>query len=210
MKYEHEKPEREAGLKAISAPYPAYDPRLEEMAEAYLVSRNISLTVAQMNRCYPSSSVDGVPRLVLPATNSAGSGYWQARAMVEAPTRYQSPRVYRGDSLIVMWPAWLIVDAPVVVVEGPFDALAAASTGLVGVALMGAKPPSAVLDYLGRFLQRSRRIIVADLDEQAAAVEVATQLSARGNTCAVVFPAPYKDLCAAPVEFRAKLLGRML
>ena len=62
---------------------------------SYLQERGLSSSVAMVNGWYPSLEAgDSEKRIVMPATNSSGMAYWQARAIEkDVEPRYQSPPV---------------------------------------------------------------------------------------------------------------------
>lgn len=205
MDYKHERPSVERSLpKRAHVPMPKQTPELWPKFDEYLLSRGLNPDVARTNRWYPSVHAgDTNPRIVIPATNSNGSVYWQARAMVSVDRRYQSPPVWRGDSIIVAWPVGdLGLDDPVVVVEGPMDALAAASAGYVGIALMGKAPGEAVLNHVAGYLHKRPVLVVADSDAVADASRIAAALAARGRRCRIMEIRPNKDLAETPVLLR--------
>ena len=93
----------------------------------YLRDRDLSYTCARHNGWYATKLLDGIPRVVIPATNLEGRRYWQARAM--GPTaplnRWKSARGSKNGSIVVCWPAHTNPKVKLVIVEGPMDALAA-------------------------------------------------------------------------------------
>lgn len=213
--YEHERPNHERKFpKGKHAPLPALAADLWPMFDAYLTSRGLDSVTARGNRWYPSRSArDTQPRIVIPGTNSAGLSYWQARAMVPDPKRYQSPMVQRGDSIIVVWPlpdetvGHVSASIPLVVAEGPMDALAAASSGFIGLSVMGSRPPEEVLDFVAGYLSRRAIIVAADTDFPADAARIMAYLAAKGRKCTLLQPTS-KDLAAMPVKARDVLLRK--
>lgn len=208
MQYAHEHKTYERKFpKGTSAPLPRINVALWPDFEKYLVGRGLDSQVARTNRWYPSACAgDTLPRIVIPATNSAGLSYWQARAMVPTEKRYQSPPVQRGDSVVTVWPGELNMLRPIVVVEGPLDALAAASVGFVGVALMGKEPPVSVLDFVATLRQKRAVLVVADADAPGAAAFTVAYLASKGRRCKLIQTSPHKDLAAMPLIQREKLL----
>lgn len=139
MHYEHERLEKKDKRPRVGAQAPKEAPELNARMESYLTLRGLDYKTARHNGWYASLNAgDEHPRIVMPATNSCGLNFWQARAIDRGvEPRYQSPSVPRGDSVIQVYPLcknWLPV---LVVAEGPMDVLAAASCGIRGVALLG-------------------------------------------------------------------------
>lgn len=213
MMYQHELPRTEQKLPKAEVKLPPKDHSLHQVMIEYVISRGCDPVVANLNRWYPTILADKSPRLVIPATTTDGSNYYQARAMDDNPKRYVSPATKRGDAIVCVWPSEDTAHA--VIVEGPFDALAAASAGYLGIALMGKTPPPEVLDHVAGYARRLPALVVADADATSEASRVASGLAMRGRRCRLVEIRPYKDLCAAPILFRqtvlddaAQLLGR--
>lgn len=197
---------RRRGERRVSAPYP---PRAEELwpqFDQYLSDRGLDPALARVNNWYPSTSAgDAVPRIVIPCTNSAGAGYWQARAMQVTDKRYQSPSVTRGDSVVVVWPTG--DPRAVVVVEGPMDALAAAGEGCLGVALMGNTPPARVLNFVSTLASSLPVLVVGDSDALREASHTAGALAIRGRKTQLVMLQGAKDLAELTPALRKNYLG---
>lgn len=141
--YEHEREEKKVRKpKQATTSYPAHDASVAPLMARYMESRKLPLTLAQQNFWYPISQQGA--RICIPLYSSMGGCYWQARAIQGDEPRYLSPPVSRGDAICLVWPR----ETPFrcCVVEGPFDALAAAECGLLGIGLMGNAPPQIVLD----------------------------------------------------------------
>lgn len=162
--------------------------KLWQLAKDYLVSRGLSWETARYNGWFPSESAgDSVPRIVIPATSSnLNNRYWQARALLGGiEPRYQSPLASRGDAVIEVRQAG--EGSPLgfgkVVVEGPMDALAAASCGYSGVALMGNRVPSESLALTVELLRGKIAIIIPDSDEINAFISVYSFLLTQGIKC---------------------------
>lgn len=188
-----------------ACPLPPEDPSLYPLFIKYLSSRYLSASLATRNKWYPSTW-DGVPRVVIPATTAANTWpYFQARAMNDHPIRYRSPAVPRGDALILIQPE--SEPEGVCIVEGPMDALAAASCGFVGIGLMGNTPPMPVIQHLVTLLDlygQDRCYLIPDNDAFAEAQALAGTLWQRGVTCYVKPLTGFKDLAAMPEERRTR------
>lgn len=225
--YEHEKRERRAPTPynpiEHGRGYPAPEPSLVKAMQTYLRARGLCPGLAALNNWYPSRSAgDGYARMVMPATNTAGYPYWQARLLGSelddfyrdenpylAPRRYQSPHYSRGDSLIIVWPPARHPQEVqgAVIVEGPLDALAAAGEDYVGVSLMGNAPTEEVLDHLVRLVWPNQRVIVVpDRDDPAWGAKIGPSVASRGVLVTIVAVAPYEDLAAVPTDERRKIL----
>lgn len=211
--YSHERAEqretRQAAKKAVWSRMPDGDIFLFNKMAIYLHSRNLPHGLAVANSWYTSSNAgDNLPRIVIPAINSLKFPFWQARAMVPADKRYQSPKgVPRLDSIIMVWP---IIGEPkpqLVITEGPFDALAAAEHGFVSIATMGNTPDDPVLSHIVvKSLTYQHTIILADRDSIDAGYKLAAQLSKRGIKASVSWPETAKDLAALNPQSRKTLL----
>ena len=206
--YEFER--REAAEPPRAKPFctarPAHDASLDASMSAYLDQRGLSPGLAFNNGWYPSRMAgDALPRVVIPASSrQPGNHYWQARAMIETPQRFESPHgVARGDALVFVAP-WQVRAGPVVIVEGPMDALAAAGEGFPALALLGATPPDEVIEYAAALLGGTLGILVLDADGRVA--RVAPRLSVCGVRIRLRLPYPYKDLAAAPFQERHRIL----
>ena len=189
-------------------PLPPVAPALWPGFTRYLKDRGLNPVLARENGWYPTS-LRG-PRVVIPATASAGHVYWQARLMEPGNPRYLSPTYARRDALVWCWPPPTDPrSGRVVVVEGPMDALAAADAGHCGVALMGADPPYAAITYLA-VLCHQRGIVqasvVPDGDEGGPVLaKVAMALAALGIVAWVLLPSA-KDLASMPLYERVQFL----
>jgi len=100
-----------------------------------------------------------------------------------------------------------------IMVEGPFDALAAATTGHLGLAAMGKLNLKDVIEYLkGRFnfisdaVEMSRIIVVPDLDYPEFGGLATQQLALAGIRAQVRLP-DFEDLAAMTREQRERLLA---
>lgn len=178
---------------------PRRDPAAWEAARAYLRARGLDPELARDHGWYAAQCRDGL-RLVIPTTVP---GYWQARALAGQEPRYVSAAAERGPALVVVAPTTPI--RLTCVVEGPLDALAAAMAGALGIATMGTAVSREALTAL-RARAVGRVVVVVDTDTAELARSVLHALP----LARLVTVYPYKDLAAAPVEVRARLLGRWL
>lgn len=213
--YPHERedrPRREGT--AVSRPFssslPPPTPGLWAQAEGYLRSRDLSVELARLNGWYPSDQAgsDGRPRLVIPATSRVpGNRFWQARRIDgDDPPRYTSPKAPRGDAVVVVWPR-LRPPRGAAIVEGPFDALAAAGEGYLGLAMLGNTPSDEVLDFMTVLLcGQSTSVLVLDEDAPEAAADIVCRLARKGVTAVLRAPYPGKDLAEVPRTLRGVIL----
>lgn len=171
----------------------------------YLASRELSYPLALANGWYPSYDAgDAHLRIVIPAINTRGYVYWQARAVApEVEKRYRSPSYAASDSIIVVWPGEMA--RRVVLVEGPMDALAAAEHDAIGLAVMGKAPEPQVYDHILKLFPRHTFIVIPDSDGMRGAGNIVGELSKRG--LAVSFRVSgAKDLAAMSRQRRSQLL----
>lgn len=197
---------------------PTCSQRLWPRFDSYLRERNLDPALARKNFWFPSRTVDGYDRLVVPGTSDQpGNLYWQAR-LIQAypvgpppqPRRWESPHgVSRGNSVCVVWadsgprtrvPATAIV-------EGPMDALAAAGEGFIAVALMGVYPPADCLSLTSRLLRGTIPVMVADRGAEKEMAENLNMLGVLGLRCVLRVPRT-KDLAALDRADRKELLTR--
>ncbi len=206
MNYAHEGARVER-VKAPSQPVvlPQEDARLSGEMRQYLNSRALPNHLALYNGWYPAH-YQQAPRIVIPATSLANTWpYFQARAMDNHPMRYASPKAPRGDALVVCYPPGTATHC--VIVEGPMDALAAAGTGAVGVALMGNQPGPLVLAHIHSYVRCYSRVsIIPDVDAYVEAMSVAHRLWALGCGCQILPMTRYKDLAEMPPSERVDFL----
>jgi hypothetical protein len=202
--YEHEaRPEKTHYCAHRPPPEPAMWPALH----GYFRARRLSGELAAENGWYPSRAAgDSAYRVVIPTVASdPRNNFWQARALDEGVTpRYQSPAACRGDAVVVVRPGRAPVSA-VVLVEGPFDALAAAGAGAVGIALMGCTPGAAVLAHVKALAGQAQVFLVPDRDALPAWVKIWNTFPSA--TCLMLDP-PYKDLAEVPPDARRALLRK--
>ena len=221
MIYQHDAQEakREPNTGVISEfpPEPAFTidgvSPWQTMSE-YLQGRGISFATARYNGCYPIWR-KGL-RMYIPAvTRVDGHHYWQARSMDGDQLRYESPFGPRRDALIVAKRVagreWGLIN--VVIVEGPLDALAVAETpgipALIGIALMGVKPPEEALVHLSYLLHKWRPQsikCIADSDSVGEMMKIQGWLSMRGYPSELRIPQWFKDVCEGTPEQREELL----
>lgn len=206
--YIHERPATGPGRKPLCATLPNISQKLWPEFDRYMAERGAAVSLARKNLWYPSLHVDNLPRVVIPSTSAMpGNLYWQARLMeplstpyvAEGARRYESPHgVWRGDAIIVVWPypptVGMVHGYPMAIAEGPFDALAAAEVGVVGIALMGVTPSAEVLNYIADFVQGAKCVLVMDRDQEEAMAAVGMALAERGIRCKLACPYPAKDL----------------
>jgi len=182
----------------------------------YLHDRNLSYNVAaRINDWYPTKLLDGIPRVVVPAQNLEGHRFWQARAMVPCSSqeRWRSARGSKGGSIVVVWPDVITSRMRLVVVEGPMDALAAATMGHLGFAAMGKINLKDVVNYIKtgfKFVQVFQSedpvIIVPDLDFTDFGAQACRELGLAGIRAEIRLP-DFEDLAAMSRKQREKLLG---
>ena len=167
----------------------------------YLSDRKLDYSLTIANGWYPSREAgDDYLRVVMPATSrDQHNKFWQARAVLSGvKPKYQSPHhVRRGDAIILVWPYryrdWGLSGC--VVTEGPMDALAAASVGYLGAAMMGLMPNEEAIENLRRWV-RHPLIVVPDSDQHGGAF-VKTVWS-RFPGAYLANPYPDKDLAEMP------------
>ena len=201
-------------------PYPEETRKLRPAMKAYLHGRDLSYTVAKNNMWYPTDEVkesDPVPRLVIPCVNDHGRPYWQARAMVTHDLRYRSAKGGRFGSIVVVWPETSSLggmarcDKPIILCEGPTDALAAAGAGYLAIATMGALFSKYALRYINKKTDKSCPIIVVpDLDMPGFGPDNVATLSKSGRTAVMRMPEGVNDLAKMSKAGRKRLLGRTL
>lgn len=204
--YQHERREqRGRPVSPTGRLLPREAPDLRARQDAYLDRRGLDPFTARFNGWYPSTGAgDSAARIVIPAA-PAGLGFWQARAMdPEEPKRYQSPRADRANAVIVVYSLRAMVKR-LVVCEGPMDALAAATTGSTGIALMGNTPPGVCFDYIAARWPGAETLVVPDRDAQAAGAQWLAELTQREMRARLVI-LPAKDLAALSPSARTEAL----
>lgn len=219
-----DRPDQEPGQPApnekpfcTTRPIP-YDPLADgdQILKEYMKWRGMRLSTAVRNHWYVSRDAgDSYPRVVIPATSAnLGNRFWQARLItdipgqyqaidaVKTPPKYQSPAgCQRGDAVVVVRPKG--DPSGTCLVEGPFDALAAAAVGYLGIAWMG-KAPGAGPIALALRLSVEPIYVIADSDAIDAAVNVWCHFPG----AFMVNPYPYKDLAEMDEQERKVFLGR--
>src|SRR5690242_14335090 len=117
MMYDHEHRERknDGQIKHLVMP-----PKFIEhngLMYTYLAERDLDYDLAVSNGWYPT--VSRGPRIVIPCVNSLRFNYWQARAMLDHPIRYDSPAIPRKDSIVLLWPRKRKASGTIIITEGP-------------------------------------------------------------------------------------------
>jgi len=215
MIYKHEShPQVKHYNLCLSKPMPLPNEAATKLAELYIRNRGLDSVLAFHNGWYGSNNAgDGFDRVVIPAINSKGVPYWQARYIGNVAfnfvPRYQSPASPRTNSIIIVNPLnYSGTLQSVGIAEGPFDALAIAELGYIGVALMGNNPPAIVWDHIiGRYHWPTYQFtVVADSDDVASATLWQAQLAVRGFKARIVIPDGVKDVAALPYSGRSRLM----
>ena len=212
MIYDHERRERKEGCEIKHVAMPPLDPRGRALMYSYLSERELDYELAVSNGWYPTFSKGY--RVVIPCINSAKFNYWQARAMLDHPLRYDSPAIPRKDSIVLLWPRMNLDHVydfdkhrTVVITEGPMDALAAAEWH-PAIAIMGGCPSQEVLEFIDRKTEElglTSWVLVPDRDNLEF-VEKFLRYDGLGVT--VALPTG-KDLAGMPRWEREKLLGKL-
>lgn len=212
MRYEYEAKDRTLPTRQVYMPLslPAAHTAWKSV-QTYLESRELNYTTALANGWYPSKDAgDNALRLVIPAVNSNGTVYWQARALNSADLpRYQSAPTPRGNSVIQVWPEQTDYIPLTIIVEGPMDALAAASHGLRAIAIMGNHPTVEMYDMLVALIDTDKAVFYADKDALKESVTIVATLLGRGVNIFLADPSPYKDLAATPRKKRGVALDML-
>jgi hypothetical protein len=189
MNYTHEKKEgrKYAGPRPT---FPSFETKYLPQMQLYLNSRNLSFQLAIDNGWYPySADFCRELRMCIPCSNSCNLPYWQGRAIDGHPKRYDSPSASREDSIVIVWPEDGFGVKGSVIVEGPLDALAAASEGYLGVGLMGNKPNEAVVNFVIESVQHFQPIIIVpDLDTPQMGIDLLHAFRAAALTSSLRLP----------------------
>ncbi len=212
----------ESNLSEPPEPYPEESRRLLPAMKAYLHGRRLSYTTAKGNYWYATAEIkeeDPTPRVTIPCVNPFGRPYWQGRAMLSShKLRYRSAKGGRFQSIVVVWPSYVnfieVVSKkerkPVVIIEGPMDALAAAGMGYLSISTMGALFSEYALIYLDRNVPKDIPvIIIPDVDCLDFGVSVVKLLSIAGRKCVMRVSEEGDDLAAASNKERKHLLRKV-
>jgi hypothetical protein len=199
--------------KPFNKRFPSAAPDLEPVMKLYLSDRGLSFDLARSNGWYASRAanprylVDGIPRVVIPATSHIqGNVYWQGRDMSgRDPKRYTSPGAPSGDAVVVIWPKERTHRS--VVVEGAMDALAAAEIGYTGVALMGLPTTPEAISLTAYLVRGTMCSLVADSDAIPAMTQILLSLIEKRCSARLLEPSPFKDLAEAPPDDRRLILA---
>lgn len=210
--YDHEYQERREPVAPVCpVVLPAEADDLVDLMLDYLQARNLCHAVAEANGWYPAWVGDYVqyPRVVIPASSLTNSWpYYQARLLQSGPPiakRYVSPAAPRGDALAVVFPEKCALGS--IIVEGPMDALAAASMGYVGIGLMGNTPSPRVLDHIESIAKiYGNCFVIPDRDAFSQGAEITAKLWARGLRCTLKSITGAKDLAELSPERRVALI----
>ena len=192
-------------------PYPEKNSQYIPVMKAYLRRRRLSYSTAKDNCWYSTDSIkekDPTPRIVIPCVNPAGRPYWQGRAMMEHELRYRSAQGGRFQSIVVVWPSYIIISQKAVVItEGPMDALAAAGMGYFSIATMGALFSEYALDYLFKNVALDIPVIVIpDVDCPDFGISMVKLLAGVERRCVMRVSEEGDDLAAASDKERKHLL----
>ena len=203
-------------------PYPEESRRLLPAMKAYLHGRRLSYTTAKDNCWYATDAIqekDPTPRVLIPSVNPFGRPYWQGRAMLSShELRYRSAKGGRFQSIVVVWPTYIVAAEivssscrrPVVLTEGPMDALAAAGMGYLSLSTMGALFSEYALQYLTKNVATDIPVIVIpDVDCPDFGVSVVKLLATTGRKCVMRVSEEGDDLAAASNKERRHLLRRV-
>lgn len=175
----------------------------------YFTKRQAPYDLARFNGWYPTA-YDDVARVVIPCVSLIpGHKFWQARAVCDNLVnvkRYDSPSASRLDALVVCYPRTPPIKETTVVVEGPFDALAAAEVGYTGIGLMGCTPSDEVLNHLVTLLYGSKFVLIPDNGFKYPCMITAQKLATKNRYGSIIeLPKEYKDLSEVPLIERQKL-----
>lgn len=207
MWYEHERREKTTRYTGPRPSLPKEKHSLASKMKRYLEARGLSHPVAVSNGWYPSHC-HGADRIVIPCHTSQDETYYQARAMDDNPLRYASPKASREDAVVTCYPLMETGRRKLVVVEGPMDALAAATCGHYGIGIMGNTPPLSVLRRIrntAKVLGYDRVHVVPDMDMIELGATMAGYLGQYGIKTVVLEPQD-KDLAAMSIPERKEFL----
>lgn len=213
MIYKHEQKEDRSHAR-LRPDFPAGNKNMLPLMKDYLSERGLSFSLARLNGWYPTTVLDGYPRIVIPCSNSLNVSYFQARDMTgTAFLRYLSPAATREDSVVLVWnrKAEHSMFHHVVICEGPMDVLAAGEFGMLSIAVMGNQPPRSVCNYIVSTVKDmfQRVIVIPDMDNPCLGAYLVGFLAANGIE--VHAQIPYcKDLAAMEREARAEFMRSVL
>ena len=210
MMYDHEHRERKNDGEIKHVVMPPRDPKGSALMYSYLSERDLDYELALANGWYPT--IARGHRVVIPCINSAKFNYWQARALLDHPIRYDSPAIPRKDSIVFLWPksGQITTGDTVVITEGPMDALAAAEW-YPAIAIMGGCPSESVLDFINQKTQElglAKIIIIPDQDNLRLPEYFIREERFPYASKRLVLPTG-KDLAGMPRWEREKLLGKL-
>jgi hypothetical protein len=214
FEYEHEAAWREAadrprGCRQLTT-FPAKSGALVSAAREYLIGRSLDPAVAFTAGWYPA--MYSGPRLIIPCQRTDGI-FWQGRLLenVTPPNgykRWDSPPGSKGDALVFL--PGRRHGVPILVVEGPMDALAGASSGYPGVATLGVAPTRATVTHIAALVHSyPRTILLPDHDSVGKWVTLQGMLAQHGVYARIVELSPYKDLAEVPTDEREGFLGAL-
>lgn len=214
FEYEHERAWQEAAERPRSCrqltTFPAKAGSLIEAARQYLIGRDLDPAIAFRAGWYPA--MYNGPRLIIPCQRTDGI-FWQARLLDNVTPengfkRWDSPHGSRGDALVFLPGSRSGV--PILVVEGPMDALAGASAGYPGIATLGVTPNVETINHVASVVQSyPRTVLLPDSDALGRWTVLQAKLVQRGIAAPIRLLTPYKDLAAIPQSERETFLGRL-
>ncbi len=130
-------------------------------------------------------------RITVPITDQGGALQWLLRLRVDESWQTPKVRTAYGTRLGLI-PHPKLVEGPVVLVEGPSDALAARSAGLPAIAVAGTQAWRA--EWASMFSGREVTVVMdADHAGRQAAARIARDLQAHGARAAIVDLDPSRD-----------------
>ncbi len=210
----------ESNLSEPPEPYPEESRRLLPAMKAYLHGRRLSFTTAKNNCWYATDTIteeDPIMRIVIPCVNPVGRPYWQGRAMLSShKLRYRSAKGGRFQSIVVVWPqcgGMFPVSSnqkPIILVEGPMDALVAAGMGHLSISTMGALFSDYALTYITRNVNLDiPLIVIPDVDCPEFGIHVIKAMASDGRKCVMRVSEEGDDLAAASNKERKHLLRKV-
>lgn len=214
MMYTHERAERKADPAVFSTEFPTRSVAAGDRIAAhnYLAARNLRTNLAFDNGWYVSreAGLFRELRLVIPAVSQvSGHCYWQARSLhPNTELRYTSAKGARRGAIVVVRP---MRSKGSVIVEGPADSLAVASSGYTGYALMGTNPGMEAASHLMSLLPHEEPVLVLlDRDSKQEGAALSLLLASHGfRAINGLLPGPEKDLAECLPSKRVKVLDRL-